>query len=120
MKIAITSQGTDLDSQVDPRFARARYFIVLDSNTGDFEAVDNSQTASAMHGAGPQAAMTISRHDVKVVLTGHCGPNAFQSLKAAGIQVITDVSGTVREAVEKFKAGELKSAEGADVQGHWM
>ncbi len=120
MKVGITSQGTDLESQVDPRFGRAQYFLVYDTDTDNFEVADNSQNVGAMQGAGIQAARNVARLDVKVVLTGHCGPNAFQSLKAAGIQVITGVSGTIRETVEKFKVGQLKSADSADVQGHWM
>ena len=120
MKIAITSQGTTLDSQVDPRFGRGKYFIIFDAKTGEYEAADNSQNVNAMQGAGIQATATISRLGVKVLLTGHCGPNAFKALKASGIQVVTGVSGTVSEAVEQFKEGKLKLTDQADVQGHWM
>ena len=119
MKIAITSQGTTLDSQVDPRFGRGGYFIIFDTETGEYEAADNSQNVNAMQGAGIQAAANVSQLGVKVLLTGHCGPNAYQALKASGIQVVTGVSGTVSEVVEQFKEGKLKIADQSDVQGHW-
>jgi len=119
MKIAITSTGADLDAEVDPRFARAQNFIIVDTETGDFEVLDNKQNVNAAQGAGPQAAMSISDKNVEYLLTGHCGPNAFNSLKAAGIKVIVGVGGTVKEAIESFKKDELKPVDSADVQGHW-
>jgi len=119
MKIAITSQGKDLQSQVDPRFGRAPWLIVADTETGRFEAHDNAQNAQAMQGAGIQAAQNVARLGVGCVLTGHCGPNAFRTLSAAGIQVIVGVQGTVAEAIERFKRGELEAAERPNVEGHW-
>ena len=119
MKIAITSQGKDLQSQVDPRFGRASWFIVADTETGQFEAHDNTQNVEAVQGAGIQAAQNIARHGVACLLTGHCGPNAFRTLSAAGIQVIVGVQGTVAETIERFKRGELVPADRPDVEGHW-
>lgn len=119
MKIAVTSQGTTLDSPVDPRFGRARYFIIYDTDTGGFECVDNEQNVNAPQGAGIQSAENIARHKIKALLTGHCGPNAFRTLSSAGIQVYTGLTGTVREAVEDFKAGRLTASGRPDVQGHW-
>ncbi len=119
MKIAITAKGTTLDDDVDPRFGRAPYIIVVDSETMDFEAIDNSENVNALKGAGIQAATMISEKNVNVLLTGHCGPNAFKTVDAAGIKVVNDVSGTIREAVEKFKTGPVEYSTGANVDGHW-
>ncbi len=120
MKVAVTSQGPDLSSAVDPRFGRAKYFVIVDAESGGFEAVDNAQNLNAPQGAGIQAAQNVSAKGAGVLITGHCGPNAFRTLSAAGIKVLTGAEGTVSEALEKFKAGELKESEGADVEGHWV
>ena len=120
MKIAISSQGQDMNSEVDPRFGRASFFLVVDTDTGDFEAVANEQILNAPQGAGIQAASTVSRTGASAVLTGHCGPNAFRTLSAGKIEIYTGVSGTVAEAVAAFKKGALKKVEGPDVEGHWV
>lgn len=114
MKVCVTSQGDSLDAQVDPRFGRCQYFIVIDTDTSEFEAVPNPNAATA-GGAGIQSGQLMAEKQVKAVLTGNVGPNAFQTLQAAAVDVITGVSGTVKEAVEKYKSGELKSTEGPSV-----
>ncbi len=114
MKICITSQGDNLDSQVDPRFGRCQYFIISDTETSEFEAVQNSNL-SGMGGVGIQSAQLIAEKQVKVVLTGNVGPNAFQGLQAAGIEIITGVSGNIKEVIEKYNKGELKSTQGPSV-----
>ena len=119
MKIAVTSKGTDLESQVDPRFGRARYILVIDSETLAFQVIDNNENANAFKGAGIQAATSISDHGVEVLLTGHCGPNAFTTLKAAGVKVVNDMDGMVLDAVTAFKNGCFSYAEDANVDGHW-
>ena len=119
MKVAVTSQGRDLDSLVDPRFGRTRWFIVVDTETGRFDVVDNEQNVNAVQGAGIQAARQVSQHGASVLLTGHCGPNAFRTLQAAGINVVVGVDGTVAGAIERFKRGELSPADRPDVDGHW-
>jgi predicted Fe-Mo cluster-binding NifX family protein len=119
MKIAVTSQGQTIDSEVDPRFGRARYFIIADVDTGDLRAVSNEQNLNAAQGAGIQAAQLVAAQGVEAVLTGHCGPKAFQVLTAAGIKVFNEVEGTVAEAIVAFSSGKLTQTEGADVQGHW-
>ena len=120
MKIAITSKGEGLDSPVDPRFGRAKGFIIVDVESEKSEFVDNEQNLNAAQGAGIQAAENVSRCGVEYVLTGHCGPKAFRTLATAEIQVIIGVEGTVREAIEKFKSGELSTSSGSDVDGHWV
>jgi len=119
MKLAITSQGTDLDSPVDARFGRTRYFLLIDSETGEFEARSNAQNVQAVQGAGIQAARSVIDAGVEAVITGHVGPKAFTTLQAANVKVHTGASGSAREAMEQFKAGQLASAGRADVQGHW-
>ncbi len=120
MKIAVTSQGPDLTSQVDPRFGRAKSFIVLDTDTGEFSVHDNIQNVNAAQGAGIQAGRIVVDFGVEAVITGNVGPKAFAALQAANVKVYPRASGTVKEAVEKLKAGELSPADGANVQGHWM
>jgi len=114
MKICITSQGDNLDSQVDPRFGRCQYFIIADTDTLKFEAMENPNV-EAMGGAGIQSGQLVAGKQIKAVLTGNVGPNAFQTLQAVGVEVITDVTGSVKEAIEKYKKGEFKSTQGPSV-----
>ena len=113
-KICITSQGDTLDAQVDPRFGRCAYFIVIDTETKEFEAIQNPNMEAA-GGAGIQSGQFMVNKQVSAVLTGNVGPNAFQTLQAAGIDVITGVAGSVREAVEKYSSNKLKPTQGPSV-----
>jgi len=115
MKICITAQGDSLDAQVDPRFGRCQYFLIADSETQKLlESIPNQNVAAAS-GAGIQSAQLVANKEVKVVLTGNVGPNAFQTLQAAGVKVITGVSGSVREAIFRFNKGEFKETQGPTV-----
>ena len=105
MKLGVSATGESLDAQVDPRFGRCAYFLIVDSETFAFEAIPNT-AAGAMSGAGIQAAQAVANKGAQTVLTGHVGPNAFQALSSAGISIITGVAGSVREAVEAFKSGK--------------
>jgi predicted Fe-Mo cluster-binding NifX family protein len=118
MKLAISSTGKDLDSELDPRFGRCPYFVIVDTDTMEFEVIDNSSGMSA-GGAGIAAAQLIAGKGAGVVLTGSCGPNAFEALSAAGIQVISGLSGTLRNAVEKYKSGQLNPISQPDVSSHF-
>ena len=118
MKIAITSQGDNLEASVDPRFGRCAYFVIIDPETEEIEAVLNP-AADAMGGAGPQAAQTISDKGAEAVITGNVGPNAFQTLKAANIKVYQGASGTVKETLAKYKSGGLKEFSNSSVPGHF-
>jgi len=118
MKIAVSSLQDGLNSQVDPRFGRCQYFIIVDPETMKFKVVSNAANISS-HGAGIQAAQIVKDHGVSTVITGNIGPNAFQALSAAGIKLITGASGTVREVVEKYKKGELKATDTPTVGGHF-
>ena len=119
MKIAVTSQGTHLDSQVDPRFGRAAYILIVDTETFEFEVLDNKENANALKGAGIQTASMVSDKNAEALLTGYCGPKAFMTLEAAKIQVANDVGGTVRDAVKSFNEGKVTFADKANVDGQW-
>ena len=119
MKIAITARGIRLDSEVDPRFGRAPYILIVDTETLAFEAVDNSDNVNAFKGAGIQAASMVSERGAQVLMTGYCGPKAFQVLVAADIRVASDVSGTVREAVAAHRKGLLPYTDSANAEAHW-
>ena len=118
MKIAISATGTTLDAEVDPRFGRCQHFIIADTETEEFEALDNS-SASAAGGAGITAAQTVVGKGVEAVLTGNCGPNAHQVLSPAGIKVITGVSGKVKDAIAEYKLGTYSPAQQANVPDHF-
>ena len=109
-----------MQSPFDPRFGRAKWFIVIDTETEDFEAVDNKKNFNAAQGAGIQAGLNAAELGVNAVVTGNVGPKAFATLNAAGIRVYTGAEGTVQDALDKFKAGALESAQGANVEPHWM
>lgn len=114
MKICITSEGKTLESKVDSRFGRCQYFIFFDTDSGKFEAQENAN-AQFQGGAGIQSAQLVSSRGAKAVLTGNVGPNAFETLHKAGIQIYAGVSGTVKEAVEAYKRGKLKITENPSV-----
>lgn len=119
MKIAVTSTGIDLDAQVDPRFGRAAYILIVDSETFDFEVLDNKENVDALKGAGIQAARIISEKKAEVLLTGFCGPNAFKVLKTVNIGVANNAEGSVRNAVEAYLEGKLSLSDKANVDGQW-
>ncbi len=112
MKICVTSTGDNLDAPLDPRFGRCGFFIIVDTETMEFEAIENPNV-SAMGGAGVQSAQLVANQSVKTVITGNAGPNAFHTLNAAGIEVMTGASGSVKDAVEQYKSGQLKPAAAA-------
>jgi predicted Fe-Mo cluster-binding NifX family protein len=118
MKACLTATANSLDAEIDPRFGRCSYFAIIDSETMQFEAIPNV-AAGAASGAGIQAAQTIASKGVQLLITGNVGPKAFQVLSAAGIEVVTGVFGTVRDAVEKFKRGKLKKTGAPTVGGHF-
>ena len=120
MRIAVTAQGRDLSAPVDPRFGRAKFFLLVDSETDQFTSADNAQNLNALQGAGIQAGRNVVELGAEAVITGHVGPKAFTTLQAGGVSVYTGATGTVADAVEQFKAGKLQQSNGADVQGHWV
>ena len=119
MKIAISAKGVELSSEVDPRFGRAMYLVIVDLANMEVEALDNSANANSFKGAGIQAATMIHDRGAEVLMTGYCGPKAFQTLQAAGIKVVSDVSGTVSEALERLQSGAVEYLETANAEAHW-
>ena len=114
MKVAISAVGADLDAKVDPRFGRCRYFIIVDSDTLEFDVIENPNIG-LMSRAGIQSGQMMADRGVQVILTGNIGPNAFQTLSAADVQVITGVNGTVREAIHKLNSDQLRPVSRATV-----
>lgn len=119
MKLAITSSGKDLDSQMDLRFGRAKGFIIYETDNDTFEFIDNVQNLEAAQGAGIQAAQNVVNKNAEAVISGHCGPKAFKVLSTSGVKIYTAEEDKISEVIEKFKKGELKESTSADVEGHW-
>ena len=119
MKICITSQGQDLAAQVDPRFGRARFFIIYDDEEETFEVIDNQENMNAAGGAGVQSATTIAGLGCEWLVSGHMGPRAMSVLKEAGIKVAVGATGKVSDAIADFKAGKLQAVDEADVLPRW-
>ena len=110
MKIAISATGQDLNSAVDPRFGRAGYFIIVDAESGNIvNVIDNLAAQDAAQGAGINAATLVAGSGAQAVLTGQIGPKAFEVLQASGIKMISNVSGTVGEAIEQYRKGAIPS-----------
>ena len=118
MKIAVSSTGTDLNSEIDPRFGRCAYFIIVNPDDMTFEAIEN-ESMSLGGGAGIQSGQFIASTGATVLITGNVGPNASRTLNAAGLDVIVGVSGSVREAIERYKKGELSPTRQASVPDHF-
>jgi len=117
MKIAVSATSPSMDAQVDPRFGRCQYFVVIDPDCMQFESIETS-SAMAGGGAGIATAQLIAGKGVEAVLTGNCGPNAFNVLEAAGIKVMIGVSGTVQDAVDGHKSGKYHASSQANVAPH--
>jgi predicted Fe-Mo cluster-binding NifX family protein len=118
MKIAVTARANNLESEIDPRFGRCSIFLIIDIDTMNFISISNESFMSS-GGAGIQAAQTVVKAGVKAVITGNIGPNAFQTLSAAGIIVYTGANGIIKDVIEKYKKGELRKIESASVNSHF-
>ena len=118
MKIAVTSTAPDIEASLDPVFGRCAYFVIVDADTMEWETFPN-QAAGAGGGAGIQAAQFVAAKEAEIVITGNIGPNAFGTLSAGGVKVFTAASGSVREAVESYKAGTLNEVSSPNVGGHF-
>lgn len=115
MKVCVTAAGPGLEASLDPRFGRCAYFVVVETETMEAESIPNSSAAS---GAGIGAAQTIANAGAGALITGNIGPNAAETLKAAGVKVYLATGGGVKGALERFKNGELSEASSASVQAH--
>jgi len=108
MLIAVSTAEPNLNSQINPHFARCQFFLIINPETMEFEVMDNTRYM-ADRGAGIPSAQAIIHKGVNVVLTGKCGPNAFYTLSGAGVKVITDVSGPIPEVIKSFIEGKFQS-----------
>lgn len=117
MKIAISSSGDTQKAKVDPRFGRCRFFLLYDESSGAYQAIGNS-ARSAGGGAGVKAAEAIVQNDAEALLTGNIGPKAFAVLRSSNVRVVTDVAGTVAEAVKMFLDRRYAEAEAPSVNAH--
>jgi predicted Fe-Mo cluster-binding NifX family protein len=118
MKVAVTATAPDIKAVVDPRFGRCQFLVLVDTENRQWTALENANVGAAS-GAGIAVAEAMAREGVTVVLTGHCGPKAYQVLEAAGIEVVTGVAGTVEEAVEAYRSGKLRPGSGPTVPPHF-
>ena len=119
MKIAFSTSSDSPEEQMESRFGRTPKFIIHDLEAGSSKVIDNKMNMNAPQGAGIQSAMNLIMEGVGAVVTGHCGPKAFNLLKNAGISVYLAEGVSVSEALRLYKANALKLQESADVEGHW-
>jgi predicted Fe-Mo cluster-binding NifX family protein len=117
MQIVVTATAGDLDAPASPVFGRCPTYVFVDTQTMDFEAIENP-AISASGGAGIQAAQFVVERGAQAVVTGSVGPNAFNVLHAADVSVYTFGGGTVRQAVERYKAGHLSAVAAASAPAH--
>ena len=118
MKICVTSIGDNIDSDVDPRFGRCKYFLIIDTGSMKVKSISN-KSMMASGGAGIKAAQMVANAGAETVITGNIGPNAFQTLKAAGIKIITGANGKIKDFVERYNNGELKEEDSPSVGSHF-
>jgi predicted Fe-Mo cluster-binding NifX family protein len=119
MKVIVTSQGTELSSQVDARFGRAKYFLLYDTEDKSVLVINNEQNMNTAQGAGTQAAQTVAASGAAVLITGNIGPKAMQALQLADIETYLFNDGTVENAIKKFQDGQLSKTDKANVESHW-
>lgn len=120
MKVAVTAQKPDETSQIDTRFGRAKWIIVIDTETGQSDVHSNEVNLNAVQGAGIQTGRNIANLGVDAVITGNVGPNAYKTLVAAQVQVFLASEDNVQQAVAALKRGELEQVKHANVEGHWI
>ncbi|WP_321532997.1 NifB/NifX family molybdenum-iron cluster-binding protein [uncultured Desulfuromonas sp.] len=119
MKIAFSTQGTDLNALVDTRFGRSERFVIVDTEQESFEVIENTQNRQSAQGAGIQSATRLIQNNVNAVITGQCGPKAFTLLNRSDITVYPTPPIVISEALEKLKNGQLSPTQAATVEGHW-
>jgi len=107
MKIAITSEGKNLDSKLDTRFGRCAYFIIFDLDTNSWEAIENTNV-QLTGGAGIQSAQSVIAKGVHAVVTGKIGHNAYTTLKTGGIEIYLSNGGTIKNGIDQYKANALE------------
>jgi len=114
LKIAVSSEGTDLEARVARKFGTAPYFAIIDPDSNYLEVVPNPG-ASSQRGAGMQAVVLAVSKGIQTVLTGYCSPVARRQLEANGIEVLSDLSGTVKEVVKQYQEGTAQRSAGIGI-----
>jgi len=118
MKIAVSSCGIFLDSPIDPRFGRCDYFVIVNMGDMSFEVFGN-ENLNLCQRAGVQSARFVISKGAKVVISGNVGPNAMSALSEGDVGVLIRHTGTIREAVEDYKKGKIKTTIRASVREHY-
>ncbi len=118
MKLAVCARNEGLSAEVDQRFGRCSFFVLVDSENGEMIDSIRNDNAEAAGGAGPQSAQLLAENGVDAVVLGNVGPNAAKALEAARIKIYTGVEGTVEKTVHKFKEGKLSPVSEATVSSH--
>ncbi len=118
MLVAVSAQAEGLEATADPRFGRAQWFVIVNTDTMEARSIQNT-AANSMQGAGIQAAQLVANEKVEAVVAGNFGPNAGGALKAGNIKLFSFSGGTVQQAVEALKAGQLEELAGANVGDHF-
>ncbi len=119
MRVIVTAQGNDLNSEVDQRLGRAPSLLLVETETMTPTFFENRPSLNLSQGAGIQTAQNIVQHHPDVVLTGNCGPKAFRVLEAAGIKVVIGVKGLLMDTVRRYLKGDFEVAGQANVAPHW-
>jgi predicted Fe-Mo cluster-binding NifX family protein len=114
--LAVGANGKSLEAKVSPLFGRARFFILVDPDTLEWEALDNLKNLTSPEGVGVATATTLVKKNIRTVVAGRCGPKAFQELQAAGVEVVLNAHGTVRQTLAAFIKGELTRASESNIQ----
>ena len=118
LKVAISSSGKDLTSDLDIRFGRCANFLIIDTESGELEIIDNGAIAAG-GGAGIAAAQQLIDHNVEALITGNIGPNAFHTLDAAGIKIFRGTTGKASDLLDHLAGGKLEQANSSNVGGHF-
>jgi len=119
MTLAVTAQRADMRAELDPRFGRAPFFILIDTESGRFRAHDNRRNLNLVGRAGVIAARDMVRLGVDALITERVGPRTFRALQSANVDVYVGASGRVADAAAQFERGELERIGNATVDDHW-
>jgi len=119
MKIACSISGDTPESTIDSRFGRAPRFLIVDTDSGEYRLIENTQNLNAAQGAGLQSAQNVINAGAEAVITGHTGPKAFDLLSSMNVKIYYAESVTAKESIQMYKNGTLKAAQSADVESHW-
>lgn len=117
MMIAVSAKSKNLESPIEQRFGRARWFLIYNLDDSTYDFIENVKQLNTPHGAGIQTAGALCSGGVKAVVTGHMGPKAFKVLMTAGVDIYLKQGGTVQEAVDNFREGKIKKLHAPDVEG---